>query len=257
MRVAGNPLMAKYVLIGRARPHHKSLPLLLSTRDLRALGDVGWLVDAKVRAQILDQAVAVLRIDQGSPLGHFVDLLGPGGFAQTLLHNDARFMALRAGSRGLRLHGARRKLAVGLRPQPRHRDTDQESSGKNRRRHCRPKPRCPHPCFRFASRPHTSPPLAPSPGRSHYSGTRSGSTPVRPAARVPGCRSRATGARTPPTAEVSLDDRTTSTHTAPYLSRVLRRPKTKPRPQRLPLSPRPLLPPRHALYGNNTRLQGR
>ena len=88
--------------------------LLLRSADLGTAGEVGWLVYAEVRAQVIDEGVAILRVDQGSPLRHLVDFLGPSGFREALLDDDAGFVALGAGGGGFGLHRAGREFAVGL-----------------------------------------------------------------------------------------------------------------------------------------------
>lgn len=72
--------------------------------------DVGRFIRAEVRAQVIDQSVAIGGIDQRTPFRHLVYFFCPCGFAQSLLHDDASLVAFRTRRRRLRLHNARRKL---------------------------------------------------------------------------------------------------------------------------------------------------
>jgi hypothetical protein len=56
----------------------------------------------------------ITRVNHGSPPHHLVNFLAPRGFAESLLQDDARFAAFRAGGRGLGLHGAGREVFGGL-----------------------------------------------------------------------------------------------------------------------------------------------
>jgi hypothetical protein len=83
------------------------------------LGRASWscisrLIGAEVGADVIDQRVPILGIYLGSPFNHLVDFFGPGGLAQALLHNDARFVTDRTRGDGFFLHGASRQLVVGI-----------------------------------------------------------------------------------------------------------------------------------------------
>src|SRR5208282_5396664 len=57
---------------------------------------LGRLVCWEIRAQVVDKPILIGGVNECAPLDHFVDFLGPGYFAETLLQNDARIVALRA-----------------------------------------------------------------------------------------------------------------------------------------------------------------
>src|ERR1035437_2290426 len=75
---------------------------------------VGRLIRAEVRAQIVDQSVVIVGIDDRSPLDHLIDFLRPCAFAEALLQDDARLVTLQAGCGGLGLHGSGRQIFGGL-----------------------------------------------------------------------------------------------------------------------------------------------
>src|SRR6266576_636523 len=88
-------------------------------RDRRAGGFrsyVRWLIGSEVRAEVVDQSIAVLGINIRAPLDHLVHLSSPGCLAQALLHDDARLVATQTRGRSLFLRGARWQLLIRRRP---------------------------------------------------------------------------------------------------------------------------------------------
>src|ERR1700730_13387720 len=67
--------------------------LRLATAFGRAIGRLIW---PKVAAEVVDQGVAALWIHLGAPLDHLVHFFGPDGFAEALLHDNARLVTAQA-----------------------------------------------------------------------------------------------------------------------------------------------------------------
>src|ERR1039457_4028099 len=90
---------------------------------------VGRLIRAEVRAQIVDQSVVIVGIDDRSPLDHLIDLLRPCAFAEALLQDDARLVTVQAGCGGLGLDASGRLIVGGL---PRRRERRRKTKGNTR-----------------------------------------------------------------------------------------------------------------------------
>ena len=92
------------------------------------------LVGTEVRAQVVDECVVIAGIDDRSPLDHLVHFLRPCGFAEALLQDDPRLVALQAGRSGFGLHGTCRQIFGRLLLLPRRLDVEMLSDDANEQR---------------------------------------------------------------------------------------------------------------------------
>src|SRR5207237_3675548 len=84
--------------------------LLLRLLSTGARCLVVWSIGSEVCAQIINQCVVIICIDDRAPANHLVDFFCPTLFIEPLLHNDAALVTLSTGGDRFGLHRTGREV---------------------------------------------------------------------------------------------------------------------------------------------------